>query len=529
MTQTGSGYLTLNGSNTYTGPTTVTGGGGLTLDFSQTSSPVANIINSSANNSSLALGGGTLTVLGSGGTSNSQQFNGMAVNPGNSAIVLTGGMNSPLLLTLGTISRSAVGGTVDFSTPDGVLGLSTSNLVSTTALNNSTGILGAFATVAGTDWATSGATQSANNVAWSSTTSRITLAGQVQGNQVSFSGNVPGGLTAGTPYYIVGLSGSTFGVSATLGGTLIALSNSGTNATVDTAGLVTAYSSYTNGDLGTLASSPSANLEPTVAQTNVTSAKSFNTINLTNGTGVTMSAGGVLTLVGGGLLANTSGSMTGGTLKGSASGELIVNTPANFEITSVIANNGVATALTKAGSAALLLTGSETYSGATMVGAGTLQIGNGGSGASIGSTSGVVVGGNAELAFDNANDVTFAPNISGGGALSLLGSGEMILSGTNTYLGGTDVETGTLEISSARNLPSGTSLTVAGGGTFLFGSAAPITLAAIEGQAVVSAARVESVPEPGTLALLSAAAVIAAAAVRRKRLYQPQQPARRQP
>ena len=93
--------------------------------------------------------------------------------------------------------------------------------------------------------------------------------------------------------------------------------------------------------------------------------------------GVTMSGAGSLTLAGGGLIGNTTGTISGGTLEGSASGELIVITPANLTIGSVIADNGGATALTKAGSATLILTGSNTYSGATTIGAGTLQVGSG--------------------------------------------------------------------------------------------------------------------------------------------------------
>ena len=69
--------------------------------------------------------------------------------------------------------------------------------------------------------------------------------------------------------------------------------------------------------------------------------------------------------------------IVGGTLEGFASGELIVNTAANLTIGSVIANNVSATALTKAGTATLILTGNNTYSGMTTIGAGTLQIGSG--------------------------------------------------------------------------------------------------------------------------------------------------------
>ena len=113
---------------------------------------------------------------------------------------------------------------------------------------------------------------------------------------------------------------------------------------------------------------------PTGAQTAVTSAESFNTLNLSGTVGLSMTGSGSLALLGRGLLGNTSGSIGGGVLTGSANGELIVITPANLTIGSVIADNGGATALTKAGAATLILTGSNTYTGCTTVSSGTLQI-----------------------------------------------------------------------------------------------------------------------------------------------------------
>ena len=77
----GGGNLSLSGSDTFTGNTIVTGGG-LTLDFTQPTSPTSNIINNAANTLALFLSGGTLAVLGASGMTNSQQFNGLTVNPG---------------------------------------------------------------------------------------------------------------------------------------------------------------------------------------------------------------------------------------------------------------------------------------------------------------------------------------------------------------------------------------------------------------------------------------------------------------
>ena len=59
------------------------------------------------------------------------------------------------------------------------------------------------------------------------------------------------------------------------------------------------------------------------------------------------------------------------------------------------------------GLSTLTLTGSSSYTGTTTIAGGTLAIGSGGSGASIGSTSGVV--NNGSLAFNHADTVTFSP------------------------------------------------------------------------------------------------------------------------
>ena len=79
---------------------------------------------------------------------------------------------------------------------------------------------------------------------------------------------------------------------------------------------------------------------------------------------MTMSGTGSLTLNSGGLIladTNTTSSISGGTLQGSASGELTINVLSpSFSIGSVIANNGGATALVKTGSGTLTLTGSNT-------------------------------------------------------------------------------------------------------------------------------------------------------------------------
>ena len=145
----GAGVLMLTAGNTYTGGTTISAGT-LNLDFAYSGAPTANIINNATKSSNLTLAGGILAIQGRTGTTNSQRFNGLVVNPGCSAIVLTAGTSNPLLLSLGGITRNAVGGTVDFTLPSGTQ--SASNGITTTTPNTN-GILGAYATVGESNWA----------------------------------------------------------------------------------------------------------------------------------------------------------------------------------------------------------------------------------------------------------------------------------------------------------------------------------------------------------------------------------------
>ncbi len=498
LVQTGTGILTLAGSDSYTGGTTVAAGA-LKLDFSQAGAPAANILNNTSNASSLTLDGAALAIQGNPGASNSQQFHGLSINPGSSSIVLTAaGTSNRLLLSLGTIGRSA-GGTVDFTLPGGTQS-ATNGITTTTA--NTNGILGGYATVGGANWAT-----------WNGTD-------------------------------------------------------------------IVAYSAYTTGNLGALGSGSTLNVEPSGTQTNITSAKSFNTLNLTGAEGVTMSGSGSLNLSAGGLIGNTSGAVTGGTL---TSPELIIITPANLTIGSTIADqHAIPTSLTKAGSAILTLSGTNTYSGGTTINGGTLQLasasalgtggitfsggnleldtssvsvpwlsGNGGAISSSNSgsnTSGIVLpsspgngrtlpsgnggtlpsGGGGAITFDGGGasadittltvqqsvTTTFGGTISNGSssqliALAIDGPGKLVLSSSNTFSGGTTDSEGTLVLASPAALEAGTSLIVGANASSIIDSAA-------SGE-VVAAIPASPAPEPCTLVLLGVAAVGAAAAVWRRR------------
>ncbi len=326
-------------------------------------------------------------------------------------------------------------------------------------------------------------------------------------------------LPSGTQSPANGITTTSPNVAGILGGYATV---SGTNwaASSGAAGNITAYAAYTGGNLGALSSNSSLNLLPAGAQAPVTAARSFNSLNLTGTQGVTMSGGGSLTLASGGLIGNTSGAVSGGTLAGSAGGDLYVITPQDLTIGSVIADNGGATGLVKTGSGMLTLTGNNTYSGPTTIGAGSLQVGNAGASGDLG--PGMVTD-NGALVFDLSSVMTFSEAISGIGSLTQAGDGTLILCASNDYDGGTMVNSGTLSVTNPNALPNGMSLTVGAGGASLFASASggPMVQNATFDGGLVAAEGPVAVPEPGTLLLLAAGVLVAGFGVWRKAHLKP--------
>jgi fibronectin-binding autotransporter adhesin len=121
----------------------------------------------------------------------------------------------------------------------------------------------------------------------------------------------------------------------------------------------------------------------------------------------------------------------------------------------------------------VILTGSNSYTGATTITAGTLQVGAGGTTGTLGTGS---INNSGTLSFNETGTVTVSNVISGTGALTQFGSGTLVLSGTNTYTGATTVSGGTLQLNAAANLGNTSGITVNGASLLVSGQSVAVTL-----------------------------------------------------
>ncbi|UVE19151.1 autotransporter-associated beta strand repeat-containing protein [Pseudomonas sp. LS44] len=205
---------------------------------------------------------------------------------------------------------------------------------------------------------------------------------------------------------------------------------------------------------------------------------------------------GAVTLAGNSRINSDAGLLTlnGATISG-ATRSLTVGGAGDTTINNVIATT--TGGLTKDGSGTLILNGANTYSGATTINAGTLQLGTGNNrlstatavtianvaGATLnlngfnqqvaslaggGSTGGAVALGSGTLTINKASgSSSFAGTIGGTGGLTKTGVGTQILSGTNTYGGATTVSAGILNIQNSNALGTTSGATTVASGAEL--------------------------------------------------------------
>ena len=462
LTKTGTGTLTLSGSNTYTGATGV-GNGTLKLDFSVAAS-ATNIIGTG---SSLVLGGGTLNLTGKSSTSNSQTFAGLTVNPGSSVVTLAANATgNPLALALNAITRNP-GGIVSFSLPTGTQ--SASNGITATSSNDASGILGGWATVGGADFAS---INSGNVVAYSgySDVTRLTSGPQVIANAPTANIRLVEG--SGSQGYI------TLGAATTTINTLNQSAVGGTSAaTIDPAGGTWVINGIlVAGGAGSLTigtGTASGTIHSAGTELVVTngSASVINSV-VTDGSGSssliksgagTLTLGGVNTYTGAtsvlaGVLKLAAAGSGAYTSLGTADAGTTVASGAALDLNGFSVNTAEALTLTGTGVAAGgALTNSSsssaTYAGLLTLGGNTSIVAA--SGSIILTQAGTITGSGCALTLDGAaTGSSLAGSIAtGAGTLTKVGSGTWTLLAANTYTGLTSVTAGGLILGVANAIP----------------------------------------------------------------------------
>lgn len=124
--------------------------------------------------------------------------------------------------------------------------------------------------------------------------------------------------------------------------------------------------------------------------------------------------------------------------------------------------------LVLAGGGTVTITNDNSYTGDTVIAAGTLEVGDGGSSGTIGSGQ---VANDGTLSLNRGDETTLANTIIGSGALLHEGEGTTTLSGANGYSGTTTVAAGILRVTNSNSLgsPGGGAVQVQAGAALDFG------------------------------------------------------------
>ena len=268
------------------------------------------------------------------------------------------------------------------------------------------------------------------------------------------AGFIPGSVTvSGTASYTFAGAGSIGGgasLTHSSSGTLTILTaNTYTGPTTISAGNVQVGNGTTVGSLGSgnVINNAALNYNPPAT---VTQSGSI------SGTGsVAKQGAGTLVLANNNTYGNTT--VVAGTLQvgtGAATGSLgsgsVLNNGALvIRRTGVVTNSGAISgigSLSITGAVTFALAADNTYSGATIVDTGVLQVGTGLTAGTLGSAISVTTANSGAVAFSRSDDTTNAVVIAGSGRLIQRGPGRVTLTGINTYSGATIVETGILEV-----------------------------------------------------------------------------------
>ena len=391
-TTTNTETLTLGGTNT--GANTISGvisnGSATTFAITKSGAGKWTLSNANTYNGATTISAGTLDLGGS---------------------TATGSLASTVLnLGGGSLAYTRTGNTTQAFTTTNINAGGSSKI---TAVAGNTLTLGALTRAAG-----GGAVDIGNT--GTITTSTANGAGGILGGWATFNNGTTWAVANGAGSAITGLADGSYTLTSAAGTTAGNYTNQ--NINVDNSagalsGVITPYSLRFN-------------------------SAGANTVTLASGTN-TIGAGAILVTSN---VGNNLSTITGGNLTGAASADLVINqtnTSNGLTIASAIVNN-TATSLSKLGAGTLTLSGTNTYTGATTVGVGVLNIQNN---TATGTTAGgVTVVSGAALQIENGITV-------GAEALALNGTG-IASDGALRNISGANVWQGTVTLGSAARINS---------------------------------------------------------------------------
>ncbi|MBU1441622.1 MAG: autotransporter-associated beta strand repeat-containing protein [Gammaproteobacteria bacterium] len=444
LTQAGTGTTVLSGANTYTGATTISAGtlqignGGTTgsLGTGAVTNNASLVFNRSNNLvvRNVITGTGTLTQAGTGNTalSGNNTYTGVTTISGGTLQLGNGG-------TTGSLGTGAVinnaglvfnrGNTMVVNNAISGTGTVLQATGATTVLTGANTYAGRTTIAAGTlQIGNGGTTGSLGSGAVNNNAALVFNRGDtlVVGNAISGTGRLT---QAGTGTTVLTGANSYAGVTTVSAGTL-QIGNGGTTGSLGTGAVTNNAALVFNRSntvvLGNLISGTGSLTQAGTGTTVLTGANTY--------TGATAISAGTLQIGNGGAV----GSLGTGPVTNNAA--LVFNRSNNLVLGNAITGTG---SLTQAGTGTLVLTGDNSYSGATTVSAGTLQVGNGGTTGSLG--TGPVIN-NAALVFNRSNTLIANGAIGGTGTVTQAGSGTLLLTADNTYTGATTISAGTLQI-----------------------------------------------------------------------------------